>query len=229
MSATSPHIGTLGEGPLHAALKRWYSEPDDRVEVPVDGFVVDLVRADLLIEIQTRGFASMKRKVMSLLDGGSRLRIVHPIAIDRSILKLGDDGELLDRRLSPKHGALIDVCTELVSFPELLADPGLEIEVVLTIEEEIRRHEEGRAWRRKGWVVVERHLLEVRGSHLFGSPGDLLSLLPTDLPKRFTTSEISEGLGCTARLAQQAAYCLRKSGAIDVVGKRGRSVEYRIG
>jgi hypothetical protein len=34
---------------------------EDRFEVPVDGFVIDIVRDDLLIEIQTRNFSSLKR------------------------------------------------------------------------------------------------------------------------------------------------------------------------
>jgi len=41
-------VGTLGEKPLHAALKRWYAEDGDHVEEPVDGFVIDLVRNGLL-------------------------------------------------------------------------------------------------------------------------------------------------------------------------------------
>ena len=228
VSATSPHIGTLGEGPLHAALKAWYAQPDDLLEVAVDGFVVDIVRDGQLIEVQTRGFASMKRKVASLLGSAHRIRIVHPIAIDRTIVKLGDDGEVVDRRLSPKHGAVVDVCAELVSFPELMDHPGLEIEVVLTREEEFRRHEEGKAWRRKGWVVVERHLVEVVERELFRGPYDLAGLLPTDLPESFTTADIADGLGCSKRTAQQLAYCLRRTGGIEVLGKRAHSVEYRV-
>jgi len=79
-------IGTLRERPLHASLKRWYARPGDRTEVAVAGYVIDLVRDDLLIEIQTRGFSGMRPKVVSLLDRGHRLRIVHPIAVDRWIV-----------------------------------------------------------------------------------------------------------------------------------------------
>ena len=46
-------IGTLNEGALHAQLKDWYRRRGDRVEQLVDGFVVDLVRSELLVEIQT--------------------------------------------------------------------------------------------------------------------------------------------------------------------------------
>ncbi len=99
-----PHVGTLREKPLHAALKRWYAEPGDGIEVAVDGFVVDLVRNGLLIEIQTRGFASLKRKLTQLLERHS-VRIVHPVAETRWIVRLGEEGEVLSRRRSPRRGS----------------------------------------------------------------------------------------------------------------------------
>ena len=65
-TASAPGIGTLRERPLHASLKRWYAEPGDRTEVAVDGYVIDLVRGDLLIEVQTRGLSSARHKVAAL-------------------------------------------------------------------------------------------------------------------------------------------------------------------
>jgi hypothetical protein len=59
-------IGLLNEKPLHASLKQWYARPGDRFEVPVDGFVIDIVRGRLLIEIQTRNFASTRAKLIKL-------------------------------------------------------------------------------------------------------------------------------------------------------------------
>ena len=61
-------IGSLNEKPLHAALKEWYRQEGDQVEAPMEGFVVDLVRDGLLIEIQTRGFASMRSQKYILFD-----------------------------------------------------------------------------------------------------------------------------------------------------------------
>lgn len=223
-----PHIGTLREKPLHASLKRWCALPGDRFEVPVDGFVVDLVRDGLLIEVQTRGFASMKKKIVSLLDSGHRVRIVHSIPIDRWIVKVDADGTILSRRRSPKHGKPTDVFVELVSFPELLVRDHLEVEVVMSVEEEYRRHTPGTAWRRNGWTVVERRLVEVVDSVVLNRIGDFTTLLPDGLPEVFTTADVSEGLGRPLRAAQQMTYCLRKAGAIAVVGKRGNSLEYEM-
>ncbi len=45
-------IGTLNEGALHAQLKEWYRRPGDLLEQVAGGFVVDLVRGDLLVEME---------------------------------------------------------------------------------------------------------------------------------------------------------------------------------
>ena len=228
VSDAMPRIGTLREKPLHASLKRWYAQPGDGVEVPIDGFVIDLVRNELLIEVQTRGFSSMKQKTITLLGLGHHLRIVHPIPIDKWIVKVDADGAVLGRRRSPRHGNPTDVFAELVSFPDLLAHPHLEVEVLLTIEEEYRRHTPNRSWRRKGWTVVERRLIEVVDTVLLRHSEDLARLLPDDLPEAFTTADLAEKLGRPRRAAQQMAYCLRKVGAIVAVGKHGNAVLYRV-
>ncbi|MDJ0952888.1 MAG: hypothetical protein QNJ81_04355 [Acidimicrobiia bacterium] len=228
MTASPPHIGMLREKPLHASLKLWCAEEGDRLEVKVDRYVIDVVRDDLLIEIQTRGFSSMKKKLTRLLELNYRVRVVHPIPVTKRIVRLGEDGEILGKRRSPKRGTVLDVFAELVSFPGLLSDPNLEIEVVLTEEDEYRKHEENKAWRRRGWVVQERRLTGIQDVIRITEPVDLVALISADLPERFTTADIAEATGATRRLAQQAAYCLRHMNAIEATGKSGRAIEYRL-
>jgi hypothetical protein len=196
--------------------------------VPVDGYVIDLVRGDRLIEVQTRGFAGMKPKVQALLERGHRLRVVHPIAVDRWIVQVEADGTFLTRRRSPRHGALADIASELITFPELLAAPGFEIEVLLTTEEEYRHLVPGMCWRRRGWTVLERRLVGVLDRVVLAGPPDLVRLLPEGLPEIFTTADLAARLGRPRRVAQHAAYCLAKSGVIENVGKRGHAVVYRV-
>ena len=226
MADSAPHIGTLREKPLHAALKRWCAQPGDGVEVPVGGFVIDLVRDDLLIEIQTTGFSSMKRKLRSLLDQGFRVRVVYPIALRKWLVKVDDEGSVLDRRRSPKRGGITDVFTELVSIPHLITEPGFDVEVVLVEEEEIRRHTPGKSWRRGGWSIAERRLLEIEESIVLASAADLTSLLPEAIPDHFTTADLSHHLGKPRRVAQQMAYCLRVAGTIAEVARDGNAIVY---
>ena len=225
---TTPHIGTLREKPLHASLKSWYAREGDLIEAPVRGFVIDLVRDDLLIEIQTAGFSSLKRKLALLLASGHRVRIVHPIAVDKWIVKVDHDGMVLPRRLSPKHGSVTNLFAELVSFPAFVTETPLEIDVILTREEEYRRRTEMRSWRRQGWSVTERRLVAVLDSMLISGASDLVALLPAGLPERFSTADLADVLGCPRRTAQQMAYCLRHTGVITMVGKRGNAIVYAI-
>lgn len=219
-------IGALNESPLHAALKRVAAPPGSQFEVYVGGYVVDAVSDGLLVEIQTRNFGAMRAKLAALLPE-HRVRLVMPIASRRWIVRLHADGSV-DRRRSPKRGVLLGVFAELVALPLLLSDPNFELEIVLTEEDELRRLEPGKAWRRRGWVVVDRRLVGVVERHVVRQPADLLALLPADLPPDFTTVDLAALGHLPRRVAQQAAYCMAAMGLVARVGKRGNLLVYRI-
>jgi hypothetical protein len=201
-------IGTLREGALHAQLKDWYRQPGDRLEQPVESYVVDLVRGGLLVEIQTGGFAPLRRK-LDVLSREHEVRLVAPVAASRRIVRMSDGGEVLSARRSPRRGRVEDVFARLVSIPQLLRRPGFELEVLLTAEDELRVHRPGRAYRRRGWIVAGRRLSAVESRVLIGGPAEAAALLPDTLPARFGTAELAAAAGITRRLAQQATYCLR--------------------
>ena len=99
--------------------------------------------------------------------------------------------------------------------------------VLLIREEEVRRYDAARGWRRKGWVTHERRLLDVVGQHLFESPQDMLAFIPSALSAQFTTSDLAVAIGRPRRFAQQMAYCLRELGLIVQVGTRTRAILYQ--
>jgi len=202
------------------------AEPGDQIEVPLDGFRIDIVRGNLLIEIQTRNFSALKRKLWQLVPD-HRLRLVHPIAQEKWLVKRAKRGEKLSkRRKSPKRGIVQDLFGELVSFPELVLQPNFSLEVLLIQEEEVRHHDARRAWRRRGWVTDERRLLQVVERLLFAGPEDYAALLPDELAEPFTTADLARALGRPRSLAQKMAYCLRRMDVIADVGRRDRSVLY---
>ena len=162
-----PGIGLLNEKPLHASLKQWYARPGDHFEVPVDGFVIDLVRDDLLIEIQTRNFFSIKSK-LTKLTRSHQVRLIYPIVQEKWIVRSSADGRGSMRRKSPKRGRIEDLFWELVSIPQLLSNPNFSLEVLMIRQEEVRRYEKKRRWRRKGWVVEGRELLDVLDQRCLG-------------------------------------------------------------
>lgn len=227
MDHPTPVINTWNEGPLHAALKTWYAQPGDALEVPVDGFIIDLVRSDLLVEFQTRGFTALKDK-LAALTRAHPVRLVYPIAREKWIVKLAEDGKSeLSRRKSPKRGVVEQIFDELVSIPHLLAQPNFTLEVVFIHEEEVRRYDARRGWRRKGWVTHERRLVKVVGRRCFSSPEELRALLPASLVEPFTASDLARLIPGNLRRAQKMVYCLRAMGLLTQAGKRGRAALYR--
>ena len=219
-------IGVLGEKGLHAKLKEWYAQPEDRIEEVIDGFHIDIVRGRLLIEIQTQQFSSIKRKLEALVKKHT-VRLVFPIARGKWIVRFAKDGTtLLGRRKSPKKGKIFHLFEELVSIPSLIKHRNFSIEVLFTLEEEIRRDDGLGSWRRKGFSIADHRLLEVIDSHLFERPSDFLVLIPASMPEPFSTKDLAEITGNPRWIAQKAAYCLRKMGAIEAVGKSGNSILY---
>lgn len=217
-------IGTLRERSLHAHLKRLYTQPGDCVEEKVGEYWVDIRRGNDVIEIQTGSFGSMKRKLERLLADRS-VRIVHPVAVEKWITKIGADGEtFLSRRKSPKRGSLYDLFDELVSFPHLILNPRFSVEVVLIKEEEMRCEDGKGSWRRKGTSIKDHILLEVASRTLFRSGGDFLQLLPAGWTGPSTNRELAKALKQPYFRIARMTYCLSRMGIVKSLGKRGNSI-----
>jgi hypothetical protein len=225
-------IGELREGPLHAAVKDLLAVPGDRAEVRVEGFVIDLVRADgELVEIQTGGFSPLGRKLDALLDS-HRMRIVFPVPAERRIIRIDDHGEVLSSRRSPLKGTALDVFDRLVSFPSLIAHPNLVVEVLLCKEDHVRAPEAGRSRSgRRRRDPGERRLVEVIDAVALDSPDACAALLPETLvgagAEPFTTRELAAALKVRMILAQRIAYCLRAMEVLQDAGRRGRAPLHR--
>jgi hypothetical protein len=222
-----PHIGTLNEGSLHAALKRHYARPGDCFEVPLEGFVIDIVRAlgepeELLIEIQTGSFAAMGNKMDHLLSARKML-LVHPIAIESVLHKPG-----ARPRRSPKRGTIYSLFDELVSIPTMLDHPNLELEVALV---RVAKHQvkDPKARRgRGGFRTTDRTLEEVIETHRFRTIGDLAQLVPPGLPDPFTTADLAATGVLSREEAQRLAYCFKACGLFEQIDRTRAGCCYRV-
>lgn len=212
-------IGTENERSLHKALKEWYALPGDDLEVKIDGSVVDLVRGDLLIEIQTRNFSAIRRKLRTLTER-HKLRLIYPIAIEKWITRLDAKGNsILGKRKSPKRGDLMDLFDELVAVPELIDSENFELDVLLIREEEVRWADGKGSWWRRGHSLRDRKLIEVVETIPFRTQLDFLRFLPTDLAQPFTNKDLARATGRPVHHVRRMTYCFKKMGLILPVGK----------
>jgi len=217
----------MNEYSLHSAIKNWYSLPEDRFEVRVDGFIVDVVRGALLIEIQTRNFSAIKKKLTRLLEN-HKVRLVYPIPQRKWIVHVSESGEIVRRRKSPKTGRLLDLFYELIRVPNLFKEENFSLEVLIIEEEEVRCNDGRGSWRRRGVSVKDRRVMNVHSTTLFENEKDFLRFLPSDLTKPFTNKKLAKLSEISINLARKITYCLRKMGAITTVGKEGKELMFEV-
>ena len=218
-------IGTLAETSLHAALKIYLAQPGDLQEALVSGYHIDLLQGDLLVEIQTGSFNKIRPKLQALLPQYP-VRLVHTVPIQKWIVRRRAAGSFISRRKSPRRGVLADIFSELVYLPAVLTHPNFSLLVLYTHEEEIWQDDGKGSWRRKGWSIADRTLLQVTGAVLFNSPGDYLRLLPADLAFPFTVRSLADALSIRSYLAQKMTYTLHQACLITRAGKRQRAYLY---
>ncbi|HBM79892.1 MAG TPA: hypothetical protein DD426_03490 [Clostridiaceae bacterium] len=207
------------ETSLHSSIKRWYARPGDRLEAMMEGYIIDILRDDLLIEIQTKNFSAISRKLYKLLKS-HRIRLVYPIPKEKYIVKISPyDGSILSRRKSPKHGRLIDIFDELIRIPAIINEDNFMFEALFIKEEDITCQDGKGSWRRRGISIVDRKLTDVFESVQFACKDDFYIFLPDNLSYPFTNKDYARCFGCTISKARKVTYCLKKMG---IIAEKGR-------
>jgi hypothetical protein len=227
MTESKPTIGVLRETALHAALKEHFANPGDQLEASVGRYIVDIVKPDELIEIQTGSFSQIRRKLDVLLKT-HQVTLVYPVPAQKWILRLDENENRVSRRKSPRKGQVADVFYELVRMPHTACEPNFRLLVMLINEEVWMQKGEHGSWRRKGWEISDRILLDITGQQLFEDPLDYLGILPAELGDEFTNADLAQALHCRSSLAGKITYTMRKMGLLDVMGKQGRANRFKI-
>ena len=218
------------ETSLHRDLKALYAGRDAQVEVTLGAYRIDAVSGDQLVEIQHGSLAAIRDKVRSLL-AEHRVLVVKPIVAKKRLIKRSArGGRITGRRMSPKRGRLLDLFDDLVHFTRVFPHERLVLEVPLVEIEEWRYpgHGRRRRWRANDHEVEDQKLIAVREVYRLRTAADVGRLIrcPRPLPRPFHTGHLAASLGVQRWFAQRIAYCLRKIGTVEEVGKQGNARLY---
>lgn len=200
-------IGTLSEKALHAALKSYYEPDFESREVKVGGFVADIVGENGIIEIQTRGFDRLGRKLDAFLEA-ARVTVVYPVVPKRGLCWVDPEtGEIFEKRKSPKKGAAYDVFPELYKIKNQFMHPNFRLCIPL-LEVTDYKHLDGYGKQKKLRATRGERIPEaLLGEVICESRWDYLNLLPEDLPEPFTTKTLAKAMRRSQTQAQCAANC----------------------
>lgn len=220
-------IGTLQEKTLHAVLKNFY-EPDlTHQEIPVENFVADILRDDEIIEIQTRGFNKLRRKLDVFLQQYP-VTIVYPIIHTKWLYWIDEEtGEISKKRKSPKCGRIYDAIPELYKIKMYLDNPNLHICLLLIDAEEYRLLNGWSQDRKKGSTRYDRIPTKLVEEHYIGCLADYQSFLPENLPRDFTSKDFAKAAKIPLGYAQTTLTILHHIGVVERTGKKERAYTYQ--
>lgn len=215
---------------LHRQLREYYVSDATRHEVALEGYRIDAIdEAGRLIEIQCASLAAIRDKIRRLLKLQHPVTVVKPLAAVRRVTTINvADGSIQRSRRSPSKQTAAHIFLELVHFG-VFPSPNLQLDVLLTEQEELRLPPTARSSWRKRYHVHDRRLVSVQQRLILETPRDLWNLLqlPADFPPVFSTAQLAEACAIPRWLAQKAAWCFRQMQFLEVAGKQGNSLLYR--
>lgn len=224
---TRAGIGTLGERTLHMILKNFF-EPDTQYhEQKVGRYVADICRDDEIIEVQTRSFAALRKK-LEAYRGKYRVTVVYPISNIKYVSWIEPEtGEISKRHKSPKQGKPWDVLREFYSLCPIMPLEGVRFMLVFVNTDEFRMRT-GRSTDKKkfGARRYERIPTELCDIVTLENPSDFAALIPHTLGERFTAAEFARAAKMTPRAVGYAMRVLTTLGVIEHTDMQGRAYVY---
>ena len=249
----TPHIGTLREKRLHAAIKHYLCEDATCHERPVPDFlatqesdgrsrrvVADVLTDGEILEVQTGGFHPLRDKLAYYLTHTPyRVTVVHPIPAVHYLSWIDPaDGGIISRRRSPKRGRVRDVARELYWLSEHVGNPRFAIRLLLLELEEYRIADGWSRDGKRGSNRYERFPIALLGDVTLATNDDYAAyFLPASIrvrvddqghPLPFTAAEYAKASGIRGRATYSMLRLLSKLGLIEETDKIGRSRGYRI-
>lgn len=225
---TNTGIGTLGEKTLHAILKYYFEPNSDYHETRYCGFVADIAYEGQVIEIQTRSFDKLRRKLDKFLEQGS-VRVVYPIAYEKYLEWIDEEtGAISKKRKSPKKGTPYEAFFELYKIKSYLVHPNLKLSIVLLNIEEQRLLNGWSQDKKRGSHRYERIPTKLVDQIDINSTRDFRKLIPEGIEEPFSTKTYKEATKLSIEQARTALHVLHYVGAIEKVGKKGNLILYQI-
>ncbi len=220
-------IGTLSEKSLHRVLKTYYEPMTAFHEQKIGRFVADILNEDGVIEIQTRSFSAMRKKLNAFLEV-TDVTVVHPVVHNKWMCWIDPEtGELSKKRKSPKTGTVYDAFWELGAIPELLAHPRLTICLALFDMDEtklLNGYGKAKKYRATRADRIPRTFLSETFLH---TKADYAALLPDTLPEAFSRKELARAVGQPPEHGYTLTRVFSAVGVIAEDGKRGNEYLYK--
>ncbi len=227
-SKNNAGIGTYGEKNIHRIIKL-YLEPNSNFhEVKICSHIADIMNENGIIEVQTRAFNSLRKKLDFFLETYN-VTVVYPYPAIKYLCWLDPDtGEVSPKRCSPKRYSPYDAFYELYKIKSYLRNENLHFYFLGLEIEEIRLLNGWGNDKKKGSKRLERIPKKILETLYVKNKKDYKKMIPSDISSPFTSFDFSKSAHISQRAAGYAISCLKEVGIIEKCGMDGRKYLYKI-
>ena len=219
-------IGTLGEKTLHAVIKHTLEPDEKQHEIKIGRFYADIVNGENIIEVQTRGFNSLRKKLAYFLEKHV-VTVVYPIAQTKWIVWINPDtGEATKKRKSPKVGKMYEIFDELYKIKPFLTHPNLRMKLLFFDITEYRNLNGWSHDKKKGSSRYDRIPQSLNSIINVENVNEYRKLIPENLPEIFTAKDFKRLSGLSLCGAQISMNVLKHIGTVIQQGKKGNALLY---
>ncbi|MBQ8293070.1 MAG: hypothetical protein IJX78_04580 [Bacilli bacterium] len=217
-------IGTKQERTLHQYLKYYFCDNPDYHEQKCGSYIVDILKNEQIIEIQTSSFNAMRKKLESLLPNYP-ITIVYPIIVEKKIHNYDENGQFVSSKKSPKKEHPLKIGKELYKLNHILNNKNLNfICTILKIDE--HRIPYLNRYKQKRMTRINQIPYELVENINLKEGNTLASLIPFD--KEFTALEFKKKLKLSPRETSSTLIALRTLNVIKVTRQDGKKYIYEV-
>lgn len=218
-------IGELSEKTLHRIIKNIYSDNIENQEVKIDSFYVDVCNGNNIVEVQTRQFNKLRKKLEYLLSVDKyNINVVYPVFNLKYIYVIDELKNIASPRKSNKKLKYPEIFYELYKIKQLLNHERLTITILVFNINEYRIKMKNKK-RLKSYDKVP---VELINEIVLNNKKDYLQLLPQGLNEKFTSKEVKSLSKCDIRYVNTMLNVMRFLGVLEVVDKKGNQYIYRV-
>lgn len=221
-------IGLLQEHTLHRILKFYICNDVNKQEVSVGKMYADVLIDSTIYEVQTKSFNLMRDKLKLFLKN-YEVTIVYPVASNKTIYLMDDNGELISKKKSPKHANELEIMKELYRIKNYLLSPNLHFKIILLDIDEYRKQVKKPYYRSKGYERTDQIPNHIINIYDIKETKDFKEILKNyNLPKVFSSKDFSKHTHLSYSKASTALNVLNYLNVVTRIGKEKNSYLYEI-
>lgn len=220
-------IGTYKEFSLHSVLKRHYCGDKSFHEIPCCGYIADIKQENRIIEIQTSGFYTMKKKLEAFLEDNS-VTVVYPV-IERKIVSWIEpgSGEITASNKSPKRLSAATILTEIYGVRELILNGKLSFDAVILEATDYKLLDGFGKDKKRHATKIDRVPTDLIDIIHLTTKEDYKKLIPYKANEEFAAEDFAKACRMNKANAYKALKTLSVLGIVEDGGMNGRRKIYR--